>query len=81
MNETPEPQLLPCPFCSQQPRLRAWLPFVVECPDCGAIGPEGVTKARAIEKWNVRPYRLTMEAALKAATPIPLVVALFRPGR
>lgn len=77
MNETPE--LLPCPFCAQAAWLRDGLPFVVECPACGATGPEGLTAARAIERWNTRPYRLAVEAALNSLTPSPLVIAFFRP--
>ena len=49
-----------CPFCGHMPERRDVLPlydnkrFWVHCFGCEAIGPEALTREKAIEAWNRR---------------------------
>lgn len=51
-------ELKPCPFCGS---IKVRITFyddndvcVVECQDCGALGPIALESAKAIEAWNKR---------------------------
>lgn len=52
-----------CPFCgSQQIEITEWdenvHAFWVSCDTCGATGPNGITEAEAIERWNKRVEKM-----------------------
>lgn len=61
---TQDIELLPCPFCAGEVTAPTTVPFQVTCSHCGATGPEALTLQRAVEKWNVRPYRMAVDAAI-----------------
>lgn len=46
--------LAPCPFCGSRHAELRFDEYHVECLDCGARGPEGITPAKAIKGWNTR---------------------------
>ena len=54
-------ELRPCPFCGRTDALDpndnfgGERPYAVCCDSCEFVGPEAVTKAEAVEKWNTRP--------------------------
>ncbi len=48
------PILKPCPFCGDRPQILQTGTFVVQCADCGAMGPPAPNMERAAVRWNKR---------------------------
>lgn len=50
-------ELKPCPFCGAKPDDQDVGLFVVECPNCGIVGPAAENRDAAIQAWNRRAYQ------------------------
>ena len=48
------PILKPCPFYGDSPQIVQTGTFVVQCADCGAMGPRAPNMERAAVRWNKR---------------------------